>query len=195
MKDGQESCFFSGDCQGGREISGKRTAVGLFVLDCESLMECVQSVTLQLEHGGDGQHERKRKICFAWFWLKDRYWAQPTASAHAVFPPPVLLSKGRVEGIVFQWLLCIRWGCQHSQIPSFLSLCSLLCVHLQFRSLLSKMILTGFGFMMSELKYVLHVHYGVCRNSPKEQLAESAMLPWDLRVDIIYFNVKNKCIL
>lgn len=105
------------------------------------------------------------------------------------------LSKGRVEGIVFQWLLCIRWGCQHSQIPSFLSLCSLLCVHLQFRSLLSKMILTGFGFMMSELKYVLHVHYGVCRNSPKEQLAESAMLPWDLRVDIIYFNVKNKCIL
>lgn len=139
--------FLRGLSRKNRKTSGKRTAVGLFVLDCESLMEFVQSATLQLEHGGNGQHEGKRKICFARFWLKGRCWAQPTASVHAVFPPPMLLPKGRVEGIVFQWLLYIRWGCQHSQIPSFLSLCSLLCVHLQFRSLLSQMILTGFGFM------------------------------------------------
>lgn len=123
MKDGQESCFSLGNCWGGRETSGKRTAVWLIILDCESLMEYVQtghSVT-RTQWGQTAWRKEKDLICMA-------------LTQKQVLGTPCCLcsrcisffcaffyreSRGRGSSMT---VIYIRWGSQHIQIPSFFSL-------------------------------------------------------------------------
>lgn len=147
MKDGQESWFSSGNCQGGRETSGKRTAVWLIVLDCESLVEYVQpghSVT-RTWWGQATWRKEKDFLCVV-LTQKQELGTPCCLCSHCISSSCAFVyGESRGRGFLATVTYQIRLPAYSNPLSSLL--CSLLCVHLQFRSLLRQMILTGFGFM------------------------------------------------